>query len=80
MISKEDGPFMMFPRFRAYLARNQKRSGGMFDMVSCIDCLSMYIAFLASLAVAGSVVELIGYTLALSSVAVLVERLITSKS
>lgn len=75
MIAKEDGPFMMFPRLRAYLAKNQKHQGGMFDMVSCIGCLSMYIGFVAALAVAGSVFELIAYTLAFSAIAVLIDRL-----
>lgn len=74
LISKENGPLLIFARFRAYLANKQQRLGGFYDMVSCVACMSMYIGLWAAIWPAGTVLELIGYTIAFSAVATLIER------
>lgn len=72
---KQNGPLMAFARLRAYLAKKQKRSGGLFDMVSCVSCASMFIALVAALGPSYSFATWLMYTLALSAVATLLEGL-----
>lgn len=74
-VVKENGPLMVFARFRAYLAKRQKRSGGMFDLISCVYCTSFWVALFAAMWAAQSLVELIWYALALSGAATLLEAL-----
>lgn len=74
-IVKEDGPLMVFARLRARLARTQKRSGGLFDMVSCTLCLSMWIGFLSSLWLVDGVFSWFMYGLAFSGVTTILEHL-----
>lgn len=74
MLVKEDGPLDIFARIRASLGKRQKKRGGLFDLMSCVSCTSMYIGALAALWLAGSVVEIIMYTLAFSAFTALVER------
>jgi hypothetical protein len=81
MLVKEQGPLSIFLRLRAYLATNQKRSGGLFDMVSCVACMSIYIAAVTALWPAGSVLGWIWYTLAFSTIATFLEQIyVTLKS
>lgn len=75
MLVKETGPLAIFAKFRAYLAAKQKRMGGLYDMLSCVSCTSMYVGSLAALWPAQGVFSFIWYTLAFSAVAVLIERL-----
>ncbi len=70
---KENGPLMMFTRLRARLAARQKRSGGFFDLISCIYCVSFYIGLVASLWVSQSVAHWIGYALAFSGIAMIID-------
>lgn len=79
MLVKETGPLAIFARFRAFLASRQKRMGGLYDMVSCIACTSVYIGAVAALCVAGGLLEFIVYTLSFSAVTVLTERLTANK-
>ena len=78
-IVKENGPLMVFARLRARLAASQKRSGGLFDLISCIYCVSFWIGLVGSLIVLNNVFEWVGYGLAFSAVAVLIERLTNAK-
>lgn len=73
MIVKEAGPLMVFARLRAHLAREQKHSGGLFDMVSCVSCTSVWVGLFAALWLAGGIADLIWYGLAFSGVALLLE-------
>jgi hypothetical protein len=75
----ENGPLMVFTRLRARLGASQKRSGGLFDMISCIRCLSVWIGLAGALFVSHSILGLIGYTFAFSGVTVLIERLTKNK-
>lgn len=70
----ERGPLDIFVRFRAYLARKQKRSGGLFDLFSCFYCLSFWVAVIPALIFAGSLLTFILLTLILSSIAILIQR------
>lgn len=70
---KENGPLMMFARLRARLARSQKRSGGLFDMISCVQCTSFWIGLVASLWVSHDIFTWIGYAFAFSGIAMLLE-------
>lgn len=72
---KENGPLMLFARMRAYFARTQKRSGGLFDVVSCTSCLSVWIGLVASLWVAHTIFNWVGYGLAFSGLSMLLEAL-----
>lgn len=78
-IVKENGPLMVFARLRARLAASQKRSGGLFDLISCIYCVSFWIGLVGALIVSNNVFEWVGYGLAFSAVAVLIERLTNAK-
>ena len=75
ILVKESGPLDIFARFRAYLGSKQRKSGGLFDLISCIKCTSVYIGAVTALWVAESVLELIWYTLAFSAISVVIERL-----
>lgn len=72
---KERGPLDVFSRLRAMLAMRQKRMGGLFDMVSCVACVSVYIAAVTALWLAGDVLTWIWYTLALSAIATFLEQI-----
>lgn len=75
MIVKETGPLAIFARFRAHLAKKQQKMGGMFDLVSCIACTSVYMGAVTALCFAYGPLTWILYTLSFSAVAVLIERL-----
>lgn len=77
---KENGPLMLFARLRARLARSQKRSGGFFDLFSCVYCISFWIGLGASLFVAYSFFSWIGYAFAFSGVAMLLESFFSKQS
>lgn len=80
MFVRDVGPNAIFAKLRAYLAKRQRKVGGLYDMVSCVSCISVYIAFLTSLAFAQGVLEIFLYTFAFSAVSKLIEALISSKS
>lgn len=73
ILVKQKGPQDVFIRFRAYLAKRQKRSGGLFDMISCVTCTSMYIGLLASLAVSDGFLEWLAYGLSFSAISSIIE-------
>lgn len=75
MIVKEVGPAAIFIKLRAFLASRQKQIGGMFDLVSCVSCTSIYIGAVTSLAFARTPLDVIMYTLSFSAVSVIIERL-----
>ena len=74
-IVRENGPLMVFARLRARLAASQKRSGGLFDLVSCVLCVSFWIGLLSSPWLVQGVFNWIMYGLAFSGVATLLELL-----
>lgn len=74
-IVKEDGPLMMWARLRARLARTQRHSGGLFDMVSCVRCISFWISLVGALIVSNSFLGLFAYAFALSASASLIDKL-----
>ena len=80
MLVREAGPLNVFARFRAYLAQRQQKSGGLFDLVSCVACTSVYTGSVTALLVAGDAIEFILYTLSFSAISVLLERATASKS
>lgn len=80
LLVKQIGPLAVFARFRALLASKQKRPGGLYDMFSCLSCMSMTIGAVTSLALAGSVLEFILYTLSFSAIATLTDALIAKNS
>jgi uncharacterized membrane protein len=75
---KESGPFMIFARLRARAARRQKRSGGLFDMLSCVSCVSFWIALVVGLYNATDAFHWFGYALAMSAVAVIIMEVLQS--
>lgn len=71
----ENGPLMVFARLRARFARTQKRSGGLFDMISCVRCLSVWIGLVGALFVSDSILGLFAYAFAFSGAAALIDKL-----
>jgi hypothetical protein len=77
---KENGPLMVFARLRARLAARQKRSGGLFDLISCVYCVSVWIGLIAALWPSHDLSHWIGYGLAFSGIAMLLEVFFANKS
>lgn len=76
---KESGPKMIFAKLRANLAKNQKNSGGLFDMISCMACTSFWIGVLAALVPAETFFHVFGYALAFSAISLILEALTSSQ-
>lgn len=74
VVVRENGPLMVFARLRARLAASQERSGGLFDLISCIYCVSFWIGLVGALWVSNGILEWLAYGFAFSAVAVLIER------
>lgn len=70
---KEKGPLDMFARLRARLGRSQKRSGGLFDLISCVYCTSVWIALFVALYDARDFVYWLGHALAIAAIAYFLE-------
>lgn len=75
MVVKEMGPLGIFARLRANRAKNQKRIGGSFDMLSCVACSSIYIGSVAALGAAHGLFSWLGYTFAFSAIATFLEQI-----
>lgn len=76
MIVKETGPLTIFARFRAFLARHQKRSGGFFDLISCMYCVSFWIGLVAALFASHNVFHILAYALTFSAIATIIAVLL----
>ncbi len=70
---KESGPLMIFSRMRARLGRTQKRSGGLFDLISCVYCTSVWIALFVALYDARNLVFWLGHAFAIAAIAYFLE-------
>ena len=79
ILVREKGPRDIFVRFRARLGASQKRSGGLFDMFSCVRCLSVWIGLVGALFVSESVLQWLAYGLGFSAVASLLDMLLAKK-
>ena len=80
MLVHETGPVAIFEMLRAKFAQNQQQRGGLFDLISCTSCLSLYIGAVTALFVATDAFQVIAYAISFSAITVLVERLTASKS
>ena len=78
-IVKEDGPLMIWARLRALLGRTQRHPGGLFDMVSCVRCISFWIGLVGALWLSDGILALFGYAFAFSAVATLLDKVYTLK-
>jgi hypothetical protein len=74
MIWTERGPLDIFSRLRAYLATKQKHAGGMYDMISCFNCLSIWVAVLPAL-LASSIIVFLMLVPVLSAIAMVVNQI-----
>lgn len=79
ILVRENGPLMVFARLRARLGASQKRSGGLFDMISCVRCISVWIGLVGALFVAGNVLQWLAYGLGFSAVASLIDLFFAKK-
>ncbi len=70
---KENGPLMIFARLRARLGRTQRRSGGFFDLITCVYCISFWIGLLAALYNVNDIGPWFAYGFAYSAVSMLLE-------
>lgn len=80
MVWTEKGPFAMFERLRAALGRSQKHDGGLYDMVSCFYCLSVWISVIPALALAHNFVAFIGFVFVLSAEAIFLNQIFDNLS
>jgi hypothetical protein len=84
LFSREDGPFGILQRFRAwlgYLAGKerwflQKLFITIWEGIHCIWCNSVWFSAIISLVIATDIVEWIIYTLAISTLAIVFETVI----
>lgn len=79
MFVREKGPLDIFVKLRAFLGRIQSRSGGLFDLMSCVRCFSVWIGLVGALFVSHSFIQWLGYGLAFSAVASLIDILLSKK-
>lgn len=79
MMVRETGPFAVFAKSRAMAAKASSEPGGLYELVSCISCSSVYIGLVAALFIAESLVGIFLYTLSFSAIAIITERLTTRK-
>lgn len=79
MFVREKGPRDIFVRLRARLGSSQKRSGGLFDLFSCVRCFSVWIGLVGALFVSENVLQWLGYGLGFSAVASLLDMLLSKK-
>ena len=79
MLVNEKGPFLIFDRFRAWAA-SDPTEGGLFDLLSCVYCTSVWVGAGSALFASRSVLEFIVYTLSFSAVSALIERLTASRA
>lgn len=80
MFVREKGPRDIFVRLRARLGASQKRSGGLFDLFSCVRCFSVWIGLVGALFVSENVLQWLGYGLGFSAVASLIDLFLAQKS
>jgi hypothetical protein len=76
MLYREQGPKDAFVRMRAYFAQNQKGSGGLFDLVSCFFCISIWAAVPFALFIATNPLDFLAYVLVLSGIASLINEVL----
>lgn len=74
MLQSEDGPFGVFARLQAWVARRPYRVGGINQGFNCFLCLSVWTALPFALLLSPNKYFVI-YWLALSAGAILVEQL-----
>lgn len=76
MIIKENGLFDIFTKFKSFLLSKFKRKdGGIVQLFTCFWCLSMWISALFAIPLTHNLVEFTTVTLALSAVAIFIEKI-----
>jgi len=75
MLNIEDGPSGIFARMRAWAARNYDGYGGLSDLLSCMFCLSIWVAIPAALFLSNSPGEFLIYWFGLSAGAILIDAM-----
>lgn len=80
MMVKEAGPLMVFARLRAFLATHQKRSGGLFDLISCVYCFSVWTGLVAALFTSHGLFSWLAYGLAYAGVSSILEHFLADSS
>jgi hypothetical protein len=76
MVWTERGPLDIFIRARAFLAKKQKRMGGLYDLVSCFFCLSVWVSIIPAIFMATDFLTFIITVLILSGIAIIIQELI----
>jgi len=77
---KEKGPRDWFVKLRSRAAHAQKRSGGLFDTLSCVYCTSFWIGLLAALGPSQTLFDWFGYALLFSGASMFLEVMFTKYS
>jgi hypothetical protein len=80
MLIKQNGPLYVFTRLRAFLAAKRKVTGGLYDILTCMSCVSMLFGAVTALWVSESLFTWLAYTLTFSAIATLLEALWERKS
>jgi len=76
MLQTENGPFAIFGLLQSKVGKLKSRNGGIKEMFFCFSCLSIWISIPFAIVMSGSMIEVVIYTLALSSSAILFEHVI----
>ena len=80
MLVHESGPLQVLERLRAALAQRQKHPGGLYDLLSCVNCTSVWVSMLFALIISRNLAEFVVFVLSLSAVAMLIELFVKKVS
>lgn len=76
MFWAERGPLDVFSRLRAKLASRQKRMGGLYDLISCFYCVTVWVAVAFALFISDSLLTFMANTFIMSGIAAIIHDLI----
>lgn len=79
LIAKDDGPWGVFLRLRAW-AGQISGSFGLYGAISCVSCISVYFGAIIALAGSHSLLDWLLKALALSGAAIALESLSKSRT
>jgi len=76
LLSREDAPFRLLARFREWLeGSNHWLIREVSDAIHCVWCSSIWFGLIASLFISNGIVDVIVNTLAISAMALIVEKI-----
>lgn len=80
MLVHESGPLQVLERLRAALAQRQKHPGGLYDLLSCVNCTSVWVSMLFAPLLSKNLAEYVVFVLSLSAIAIFIELFVKKVS